>query len=144
MSHIPPGRSACCPFIVTRDAPAVIAFAKAVFGAEEIAPPLYRKDGRVWNAELRIGDVTVMIGAASEGFERPGFLYLYVEDVDATYAKALEHGAQPVMEPAQRFYGARDGGVQDAAGNWWWIGTQTEQLTHEEIAARARAEEEAR
>ena len=141
MSHVPPGRSALCPFLVVKDAPAVIAFAKAVFGAREVAPPLMRADGRVWNAEIEIGGVTVMLGEASEGFARPGFLYVYVADVDAAFARALEHGATAVMAPEARFYGARDGGVEDPSGNWWWIGTHTEDLTPDEIAVRAAAEE---
>lgn len=141
VSHVPSGRSALCPFLVVKDAVGTIAFAKAVFAAREIAPPLFRSDGRLWNAELEIGGVTVMLGEAGDGFERPGFLYVYVEDADAAYAAALDAGAKPIMPLEARFYGARDGGVEDPAGNLWWIGTQRETLTPEEIKARAAVEE---
>lgn len=50
-------------------------------------------------------------------------VYVYVPDVDATYAKALAAGATSVQPPADQFYGDRSGGVKDAWGNQWWVAT---------------------
>lgn len=69
----------------------------------------------------------------------PGAIYLYVKDADATYKRALQAGATLLMEPADQFYGDRSAGVKDPVGNYWWIATNKEDLSSEEL--RKRAEE---
>ncbi len=138
-----PGRSTVCPMIYCRDAEKTIDFAREVFGAEEEGARLYRETGALWNAEIRIGDVTILIAEDADGMGFTPFLYVYVPDADATYEKALKEGATPFMPPGDRFYGARDGGVRDPQGNVWWIGTHTVDLTPGEIEAGARAFEKA-
>ena len=64
-------------------------------------------------------------------------LYLYTEDTDATYKRALKAGATSIMEPADQFYGDRSAGVQGPQGNQWWIATRLENLSQEEIQKRA-------
>lgn len=135
-------RSIVSSFIIVPDALRVVDFAKTVFGAVPLRQPLFREDGSLWNVELDIGGSTVMIGEATdESFERPAFLYVQVEDCDAVFERALAAGAETIMTPEDRFYGDRDGGVQDPAGNWWWIATHKEDLSADEIERRARAEE---
>jgi uncharacterized glyoxalase superfamily protein PhnB len=137
-----PGRSRVAAFLIVPEPDRVIAFAERVFGATRRAAPIRKGDGRLWNAEINIGESTVMLSEADPGgMTRPGFLYVQVPDADAAYARALEEGARAIQPPEDRFYGARDGGVEDMAGNWWWISTRREDLTEDEIAARARAEE---
>lgn len=138
------GRSVVSTFIVVPDAMRVVEFAKAVFDASEIREPLFHADGTLWNVELDIGGSTVMLGEATEGMHRPAFVYVHVEDCDATYAKALAAGGKPIMPPQDQFYGDRDGGVEDMAGNWWWIATHKEDLPAAEIERRAREVEKAR
>jgi PhnB protein len=59
-----------------------------------------------------------MLGdAAGQWMPRPSTLYLYVDDTDATYRRALDAGAASLMEPATQFYGDRNAGVQDPCGN---------------------------
>jgi len=142
----PKGRSTVSPFLTVRDAHKVLEFAKSIFGAEEITPPLWFEDGKLWNAEIAIGDSSIMIAEAPPGDEMimPGWIYLYVEDVDAMVAKALDAGAQSFMPVEDQFYGDRAGGVKDMAGNIWWIATHEETLTHKEIVERARKVEEER
>jgi uncharacterized glyoxalase superfamily protein PhnB len=67
----------------------------------------------------------------------PAMLYLYVEDVDAVYRRALGAGAVSLMEPADMFYGDRNAGVKDQCGNQWWIATHKEDVSPEELARRA-------
>lgn len=140
-SYLAPGRSKVSSFIVVADAKPVIAFAKEVFGATELRPPLYRSNGRLWNLELDLAGHTVMIGEESPENTHPSFLYIHVEDVDAVYARALAAGASPVMPPENRFYGDRDGGVMDAAGNLWWIATHVEDVPQDEQERRAKLQD---
>jgi PhnB protein len=63
-------------------------------------------------------------------------LNVYVDDVDAAFAKAIEHGATPLREPIDQFYGDRTGGVLDSQGNQWWISTHIEDVSEEEIRRR--------
>ena len=67
----------------------------------------------------------------------PSMLYLYVPDCDAAYAKAIAVGAE-VMEPMDKFYGDRSGGVLDPFGNQLWFGTRNEEISSEELAKRMR------
>jgi uncharacterized glyoxalase superfamily protein PhnB len=98
--------------------------------------------GAVAHAEARIGDSMVMMGDA-HGDQEPltSGLYLYVEDVDRVYTKAIEAGATSIREPADQFYGDRNAGVIGPCGNHWWIATHVEDLTEEEIARRAAEHE---
>lgn len=70
---------------------------------------------------------------------RPASLYLYVEDVDATYARALQVGATSMEAPTDEFWGDRAAGVTDAFGNGWWIATRIEELSHDELQQRSDA-----
>ena len=64
-------------------------------------------------------------------------IYLYVGDVDATYAKAMAAGATSICEPADQFYGDRTGTFEDPFGHRWHVTTHIEDVTPEEMAARA-------
>jgi PhnB protein len=111
------------PYLVVSDAEKQIDFLKRVFNAPE---KLRHADpqGRVIHAEVAIGDSTVMIGGANEQFKpRQNMCYVYLDDVDAVYRRALEAGAKPVAEPEDKPYGDRTAGFDDAWGNTWWIGT---------------------
>ena len=79
----------------------------------------------------------IMIGEARDQWKAmPTSLYLYLEDVDAVYARAVAAGATAVAEPKNQFYGDRSGGVQDMCGNFWWVATRTEDLSEEELKRR--------
>ena len=136
---IPDGYHTVTPYLVVPDVAAELAFLERAFGAE-ITFKMEGPDGSVSHAEARIGSSMVMLGRASEKWTpMPCMLYLYVEDTDAAYARAVEAGGESIMEPADQFYGDRNGGVKDAYGNQWWIGTHVEDLTPEEMARRAAA-----
>lgn len=139
MSVPPPeGYRTVSPYLVTPRAPEVMAFVETVFGAKPASPPLWAPDGRLINVALAIGDSVIMLGApADRTATETGFLHVYVADCDATYAEALEAGAESVMAPADQFYGDRSAGVRDVAGNLWWIATRVETVEGEELARRA-------
>ena len=110
------------PYLVVPDADAELAFLKAAFGATE-ANCQRRPDNTVMHAEIKIGDSLVMLGQAG-GPWKPlaAALYLWVENVDATYARALHAGAASESEPEDKPYGHRNAGVVDSNGVTWWIG----------------------
>lgn len=136
---IPEGYHTITPYLIVDGADGVIEFMRRAFGAEEMFR-MPRPDGGLWHGEVRIGDSRLMIADTSPEFPaQPGALYLYVEDVDATYARVLEAGATSVMEPADQFYGDRHGGVRDHAGNNWWIATHVEDVPPEEMERRQAA-----
>jgi uncharacterized glyoxalase superfamily protein PhnB len=99
-----------------------------------------RPDGTVQHAEVRIGDSVVMMGEPQgEVQPRPVNLYLYVEDVDAVYLRAIQAGAKSIGEPKDQFYGDRSGGVEDPSGNTWYIATHVEDVEPEEFKRRVAA-----
>lgn len=111
-------------------------FVTRVFGAEEVER-YEGPDGGVMHCEMRIGDAVVMIGDANADFEpMPALLSVYVDDVDATHARALEAGATSLAEPEDMPWGHRTSRVRDVAGNRWVITAVVEQVTREEVLAR--------
>ena len=110
------------PYLVVPDADAELAFLTAAFGGTE-ANCQRNPDNTVMHAEIKIGDSLVMLGQAGGPCKpRPAALYLWVKDVDATYARALQAGATSESEPEDKPYGHRNAGVIDQNGVTWWIG----------------------
>ncbi len=133
---IPDGFRTVTPYIVVEGASKVIEFLKKGFDAEEIKCAK-DPDGKIMCAEIRIGDSMIMLGEPHESLApMPGSLYLYVKDTDAAYRKAIAAGGTSLMEPADMFYGDRNAGVKDSAGNMWWIATHIEDVSAEEMKRR--------
>ena len=115
------------PYLLVADADAELAFLKAAFGATELSAQR-NPDNTVAHAEIKIGDSLVMLGQASGQWQPSGgALYLWIDDVDATYAKALKAGAKSEMPPEDKPYGHRNAGVVDSNGVTWWIGAPVRQ-----------------
>ena len=137
VNPIPDGYHTVTPYLVAEGVAKLLDFLQAAFDAE-VKERIDMPGGGVAHAEVRIGDSMVMMGEAyGDHKPMPCGLYLYVEDVDAVYAKAIEAGGTSEREPADQFYGDRNGGVIGPCGNHWWIGTHIEDLTEEELARRA-------
>lgn len=139
VNPIPQGYHHVTPYLVVPGVARLIDFLKQAFGAQEKERHA-RPDGTIMHAEVKIGDSVVMMGEPMGEFRAmASMLYLYVDDVDAVYKRALLAGATSVREPTDQFYGDRNGGVKDAAGNLWWIATHVEDVAPEELAKRAAA-----
>lgn len=135
---IPEGYRTITPYLTVSDLPRLLEFIKAAFNAN-VYQAMPDATGKVRHAEAQIGDSKIMMGQArAEWPERPGAMYLYVEDCDATYNAAMAAGGKSLMEPADQFYGDRNAGVEDPLGNYWWISTHVEDVEPEELARRAR------
>lgn len=139
VNPVPEEHQSVIPYPIIRGVTALVDFLKAAFDAEEIHQ-IKDSDGSVMHAQVKVLGSSVMMGEAGTSFQpMPGSIYLYVDDVDAYYRRALDAGAESVMEPADQFYGDRSGGIKDPAGNIWWISSRIEQISTEELQERAAA-----
>jgi uncharacterized glyoxalase superfamily protein PhnB len=129
---VPEGWHTVTPRIFVHEAIKLVDFLKHTFGATGT----FRTDGP---SEIRIGDSIVMVAEAGAREAMPAFLYVYIDDVDAVYRRALEAGATAIEEPQDMFYGDRRATIKDPCGNTWQIATHKEDLSLEEIRERAAA-----
>lgn len=140
---IPDGYRTITPTLTLDDAPAAIEFYKKAFGAEEVARST-GPDGKIMHAEIRIGDSIVMVNDAVMGGKgpkafggSPASLWLYVENCDAFFERAVAAGAKVEMALADMFWGDRFGSLLDPHGYRWSVATRKEDLTPQEIGQRA-------
>ncbi|NNE44558.1 MAG: VOC family protein [Gemmatimonadetes bacterium] len=120
----PFGLHTVTPYLVVHGVEALLGFAQEVFGAELRGEPKYRENDTVQHVEILIGDSVIMMGEPMGQIPSlPASLYIYVDDCDAAYERALRAGAASVLEPTVFPHGDRYGGVRDASGNIWWIAT---------------------
>jgi uncharacterized glyoxalase superfamily protein PhnB len=125
----PDGWHTVTPRIVVADPEGLVRFVKQVFdGKGEFRRGL--------PAEIRIGDSVVMISGEGQREPIPAFLYVYVDDTDATYQRAIAAHATSLENPSDLPYGDRRAMVRDAWGNTWQIATHKEDLSADEIRAR--------
>jgi uncharacterized glyoxalase superfamily protein PhnB len=127
----PAGYQTVSPYLTVEGVAELLAFLEKVFDAK-VVEKLTHADGSLGHCEVRIGDSIVMLGHPPDPSKaRPANLYVYVPDVDATYRRALEHGA--TGEPVDQYYGDRSGGFVDPCGNHWWVATHKRDVTPAEI-----------
>jgi uncharacterized glyoxalase superfamily protein PhnB len=104
-------------------APKFIDFLEQAFGAETLERH-QSDEGFVYHAKVRLGDSIVEMGEAHGPWQpMQSAIYMYVEDVDATYRQALRAGATSALEPTDQPYGDRSAWVNDEFGNVWYLST---------------------
>ena len=119
--RLPDGWHSLTPRIVVDVVVGLVEFLRQVFDATgELHPDR--------PAVMQIGDSVIMISSVGPREAMPAFLYLYVEDADAIYRRAVQAGAQSLEEPSDMPYGDRRGMVQDRWGNVWQIATRKEEV----------------
>jgi uncharacterized glyoxalase superfamily protein PhnB len=134
------------PYICVKNARAAIEFYKDAFGAEELMPALIGDDGRVGHADLSVGashfmlsdehpEINVLSPETLGG--TPFSMSLYVDDVDAVYARAIELGATGLRPPDDQFYGDRAAQIQDPFGHKWSLQAPIEDVSQAEYERRA-------
>lgn len=125
--YIPPGFNTVTPYFFVRNAEAFIRFLVDGLGGKETCRTM-RPDGLVANVQVALGTSTVMISEATPKYPgMSGAYYLYVDDADASMARAIAHGAVLEMAVQNMPYADRQGGVRDSHGNIWWI---SERIVH--------------
>ena len=151
-SPVPEGMSTLTTHIwFNGDGRAAVDFYEKAFGAEvldiEDGPP----EKPLMHAHLRIGDTDLMLADAWPGSWEQGprgsataSLWLFVEDADASYERAMDAGCEVVTEIMDAFWGDRYGGVRDPYGHCWAIATRKWDLTKDEIEERKQAWVESR
>ncbi len=125
------------PALIVSGIPRLITFLQRTFDAVEVRR-MALPDGAVIHAEVMIEDSLVMVMAPRPGARpMPCSLGIYVDDVDAAYARAMAEGARSIQEPADQFYGHRTARIEDPAGNQWTIHTVIEEVSPEELLHRS-------
>src|SRR5260370_24136646 len=115
----------------------LIDFRTDVFGAKE-RMRMEGPGGKIMHAEFSIGDSAIMLAdTMPEWPAKSNSLYLYVEDVDAAYKRAIQAGATSVREPQDMFYGYRSAAGTDPFGNLWSISTPPEDVRPTRLTKRA-------
>jgi PhnB protein len=140
---VPEGYHTLIPQLTLDNAAQAIDWYKKALGAEEVGRGL-GPDGKIMHAEIKIGGSRffvndVMMGQKSpKGYGgSPASFWLYVENSDTVYSRAVDAGAKVQMPLDNQFWGDRAGCVSDPEGYSWWIATRKEDLTPTEIQQRA-------
>jgi PhnB protein len=141
---IPDGMSAVIPHLVVNDAARAIDFYKKAFGAEERGR-FNTPDGKIMHASIAINGSSLFLNDAMMGAKdpiglggSPVALMIYVNDVDATFQRAVSAGATATMPVADQFWGDRYGMLKDPFGHTWEIATHKEDLSPEEMDRRGK------
>jgi PhnB protein len=147
VKKIPEGYHSITPALIVKNGDAAIEFYKKGFGAEERSR-MKSPDGRVAHAELKLGDSVFMLSDEYPEMKchspnsiggSPVSMYVYVEDVDALFDKAVSAGAK-VLDPVKdEFWGDRHGRLEDPFGHLWSIATHKKDLSEEEMKSAAEA-----
>jgi len=143
---VPEGHHTVTPQLTLDNAAQAIDWYKKALGAEEVARAV-GPDGKIMHAEIRLGDSLIMLNDAIAGGKgpraiggSPASLWIYVEDCDSVFNRAVAAGAQvppgPMGRMADQFWGDRSGTFTDPHGYQWTIATRKEDLKPEEIKQR--------
>jgi PhnB protein len=144
---IPDGYSTVTPALTVTNGGEAIEFYKRALGAKELMR-IPGPDGKhLMHAEIEVGNSRVMLADESPemGCRAPASvgsvsssLYVYVEDVDKAFRRAVEAGAKALMPPADMFWGDRFGQIEDPSGHRWGLATHKEDPSPEEMARRQK------
>jgi PhnB protein len=144
---VPEGYRTVTPYLIVRGAAQAIEFYQRAFGATEVMR-LADPSGKIGHAEIKIGDSPVMLADEFPEMQiigpqtldgSPVILLIYVEDVDARFARAVAAGATVLRPVKDQFYGDRSGTLKDPFGHVWTLATHKEDVSPEEITRRFAA-----
>lgn len=148
VSPIPEGRQSVTTSIVCSPCADAIEFYQRALGAEEIEPRMTGPDGSVGHAEIRIGDTVIMLadewpGGPTQAPTTLGgstaALFIYTDDVDALWDRAIAAGAEEVFPLELQFYGDKSGRLRDPFGHTWALSQRVEEVSEEEMERRMAA-----
>jgi len=146
VKKIPEGFHSLTPSIVCKNAARAIEFYKEVFHAKE-KERLTGPGGLIMHAELSIGDSMLMLcdeipgmAQAPAGNQQPSYnIFLYLDDVDNTFQRAVQAGSKIEMALENQFWGDRYGKVRDPFGHVWGLAQHVEDVPKEELKRRSEA-----
>ena len=142
---IPKGYHTITPYLTCKSSAQAIEYYKSVFGATEIMR-MSGPDGKIGHAEMQIGDSKLMLAdefpgmsaAPTPGSKSPCALFLYLENVDATFNRAVSAGAKVDMPLANQFWGDRYGKLTDPFGHQWALAQHVEDVSPDEMMRRQK------
>ena len=142
---LPDGYHNVVPYLIVDDGARAVDWYTSTFGGKE-RMRMGGPDGKIGHAEIEIGDSVVMLAdefpdmgvrSAKTIGGSPVLVVLYVDDVDATFAAAVDAGATVLEELEDKFYGDRAGQIEDPFGHRWSLMTHIEDVSEEEMQRRA-------
>jgi len=140
---VPDGYSTVTPIVTYEDCAGAIEWYKEGLGAQELSRHV-GPDGKIMHAEIQVGNARLMMHDAMMGGKGPKALggspiglWVYVEDCDTLFNRAIQAGAETKQPMDDQFWGDRCGTVTDPHGFSWTIATRKEDLTQEEMGQRA-------
>ena len=148
-SAIPEGHHTVTPQLTLDNAAQALEWYTKALGAEEVSRAV-GPDGKIMHAEIKVGNSRIMVNDAMMGAKgpkalggSPASLWLYVEDCDSLFNRAVAAGGQVAHggmgQMQDQFWGDRSGTFIDPHGYQWTIATHKEDLTPAEIAQRSEA-----
>lgn len=144
VSPVPEGYHSVTPYLIVKNCADAIEWYKKALGATE-KMRLPGPDGSVMHAEIQVGDSPIMMGEENPQMGAtapetlggsPVSICLYVDDVDASYPKAIAAGGTELRPLQDQFYGDRSGTLKDPFGHTWTIATHIEDVSDEDIQKR--------
>jgi PhnB protein len=139
---VPEGFNTVTPMLTLDNAAEAIEWYKRALGATEISRAV-GPDGKIMHAEIQIGNSRIMLHDAMMGNRgpkemggSPASLWVYVEDCDSLFNRALSAGGQTKYPMDDQFWGDRSGSFMDPFGYGWSIATHKEDLTPAEMEQR--------
>lgn len=143
---VPAHYTSVTPWLISASSAKLIEFLKSAFEAEEVPHSrITNEDGVIIHVVVKIGNAMVMLFDSREGWApTPGFLNLYVEDVEKVYKKSIALGATSVTNITTLYFGEKVCRILDPFGNLWWINQRIEEIDFTnpgEIGQRAAAPE---
>ena len=147
VNPIPSNFRTITPNLIFQNAAGAIEFYKKVFDAVELVR-MPGPNNKIMHAELRIGDSMVFLvdtmtdkapAVSTPTHFVPQYLHLYVDDVDATFKRAVEAGAKVDMPLEDQFWGDRYGKFTDPFGQQWSVASHTEDVSPDEMKRRMQA-----
>ncbi|HKW33556.1 MAG TPA: VOC family protein [Candidatus Acidoferrum sp.] len=142
---IPEGYHTVTPYLTCKNAAQAIEYYKSVFGAKE-AVCMKGPDGKIGHAELKIGDSFLFVSdefpgmnaAPTPGVKNACGLFVYLENVDDTFNRAVAAGATVDMPLMNQFWGDRYGKLTDPFGHQWGLSQHVEDVAPEEMERRSK------
>ena len=117
----PQGHQTVIPYIRVEDPLGFIKWTQDVFGAQQI-DMVKAEDDSVRHAQIKIDDSVIMLSQAREEWPVDNAtFYIYLIDLDKTFQKAVNLGADNIFDPYVEDYGAKSAGLRDPFGNYWWL-----------------------
>jgi PhnB protein len=138
-----PARPVVSPCLLVESVEDELRFLQAVFGVRVREGP--SGNTTIWQVEAQLGETALRLGRTSpEAGASTSVLYVWIEDVDGAFARAIAAGASLISEPTDQAWGGREAGFRDPQGNIWWVAQKSGRLSSREVEERLATQRRSR